>query len=131
MVNKELNEQIGVHQAHLKVIREEMLEAPKENDEETRQALQQEKHRLYENVNKMRMASEGMTSDYNEEKWRMGELVRRIQEETHQDRERVEAECRKRIDEVNQRLQQGTNLAVLLSRQHYNRSNLQPTGGTP
>ena len=129
VVNEELDEMIRCHQAELKLIREEMLRALKENDEATRRELQEEMRKIYEDVNKMRMDSEGMAADYDEEKWRMEEAVRRMQEETRQERDRAEAECRKRIDDLNQRLQHGTSLAALLSRQHH-RSNAQRTSGT-
>jgi len=129
-VSKELNEQIRRYQDELKLIREEMLRALMEKDEETRQELQVEMHRIYEGLNKMRMESDGMAANYKEEKWQMEEAVRQIQAEVRQERERAEAEHRRRMDDLNRRLQQSTNLAALLNGQHYNRRKPQQTGGS-
>lgn len=129
VLKKELDEQIRRHQANVKAIREEMFQALKQNDEEIRRGLQEEMHKIYENVNRIRMVLEGMVAEYNEEKWRMGEAVRRIQEETRRGREQAEAEYLRRMDDLNRHLQESTNLAALLSGRHHSRSNPQQTGG--
>jgi len=131
-LNLELSEQIARHQAELKVNRMEMLQALDQNDEETRQELQEEMRKVYENINKAKADSEGMVASYNEEKWRMGEAVRRIQKEARQERERAEAEYRRRMDDLNERLQQSINLVALLNGQHHDRRlvNPQRTGGS-
>jgi len=131
-LNLELSEQITRHQAELKVNRKEMLQALDQNDEETRQELQEEMREIYENMNKAKMDSEGMAASYNEEKWRMEEAVRRIQEEARQERQRAKAEYQRWIDDLNERLQQSTSLVALLNGQCHNKrsTNLQRTGGS-
>ena len=70
-INKELNEQIRRHQAELKAVQEEIMEALKEKDEQTRQELEEETRKLQEEMNRMRMDSEGMASSYSEEEEEM------------------------------------------------------------
>jgi len=130
VANKELDEQIRCHQTELNIIREEMLQALKDDDEELRRALQVEARRIREGLNKMRVDLDGMEADYNEEKWKMEEAMRRIQKEVCQEMEQVEAEYRRRTDDLNQRLRRSTTLAGLLSGQNYNRGNPRQTGGS-
>jgi len=104
-VNKELNEQIKRHHAELRAVREEM-QALMEKDEETRQELEEETRRIQAEINQMRMDSEGMAARYNEEKQRTEEAMRRMQEQARQERERAEAEHRRQMDHLNERLQQ-------------------------
>ena len=131
-VKQGLGEQIRRHQAELTVNRKEMLQAVDQNDEETRRELQEEVHRIYEDMNKARVDSDGMEASYNKEKWRMGEAVRRIQEEARQERELAEAEYRRWLDNIDQRLQQSTDLVALLNGQQDNRTSTNPhqTGGS-
>ena len=105
-VNIELNEQIRRHQAELRDVREEMLEALKE-DEETRQELEEEARKLQEEMNKIRMDSDGMVSKYQEEKKRAEEVMREMQEQLRQERERADAAYKQQIDDLNRQLQEG------------------------
>ena len=126
----ELREQIARHQAELKVNRKEMSQALDQNDEETRQELQEEMRKIYENMNKAKMDSEGMAASYNEEKWGMEEAVRRIHEQARQERGRADDEYRRWMDDLNERLQRSTNLVALLNGRHHDKRlvNLQRTG---
>lgn len=128
-VNDELNELIRRHQTELKTIRDEMLQALKNDDKETRQELQEESHKVREGVNKMRTYLEGTGASYNEEKWMMGEAVRQIQEQVRQETERVEVEYRRQMDDLNGHLQRGTSLVSLLGGQH--RGQRTPNGPQP
>ena len=111
-VNKELNEQIRRHQVELKAVQEDMMKALKEKDEETRQEMEEETRKLQEQMNKMRADSEGMASNYSEEKRRMEETMRQMQEQARQERERAEAEYRKQMDDLNRRLQESANASA-------------------
>ena len=130
VVMKELNEQIARYQSEAKAIREEMLQALKQNDEVMRLELQEELPKIYESMNKMRMDSDGIATSYHEEKWRMGEAVKQAQEEANQERELAEAEHRRRMGDLSRRLQGRTNLVALLSGRYYNRNNPERTGDT-
>ena len=54
MENMELNKLVRRHQADLKGLREEMLQALREKDEETRRELEEEKRRMREVMQAMR-----------------------------------------------------------------------------
>ncbi|KAF9645064.1 hypothetical protein BDM02DRAFT_712317 [Thelephora ganbajun] len=111
-INKELKEQIRHHQVELDAVREDMLRALEEKDEETRQELEEETRKIQEEMNKMRMDSEGMAANYNEEKRRMEEAMRQMQEQARQERERAEAEHRRQMEDLNERLQRSTNASA-------------------
>ena len=112
VINKELNEQIRRHQAELKAVQEEMMKALKEKDEETRQELEEETRKLHDQMNRMRMDSEGMASSYSEEKRRMEEAMRQMQEEARQERERAESMHRKQMEDLNRRLEETANASA-------------------
>ena len=114
-INRELNEQIRRHQVELKAVREEMMEALAMKDEETRQELAEETRKLQEEVEKMRMDSEGMVSNYNEEKKRADEVIRQMQEEARQERERAEVVYKQQMDALNRRLQESANASTAVT----------------
>ena len=103
-INKEIKEEIRRHQAKLETVKEEMIEAFKNQNEETRQELEEEKRKLQEEVDNMRMKSEGMASEFSQERNKMEEAMRQIQEE----RERAEA-ARRQVEDLERRLQEGPN----------------------
>ena len=79
-INKELNEQMGKHQAELKAVQEEIVQAL---DEETRKALEEKTYKLQAWIDNMKADSEAMTSNYLQEKQKMEEKVRQMQEQAH------------------------------------------------
>jgi len=111
-VNKELNEQIRRHQTELKAVQEEMRKALKEKDEETRQELEEETRKLQDQMNKIRVDSEGMASNYQQEKTRMEETMRQMQEQARQDMERAEAAYKQQMVDLNRRLQESANASA-------------------
>ncbi|KAF9647083.1 hypothetical protein BDM02DRAFT_3117563 [Thelephora ganbajun] len=88
-INKEFNEQIRRHQAELKAIQEETLKARNEKDKETMWELEEETRKLQEQMKKMRMGSEHVVSNYQEEKRRAEEVMRQMQEQARQESETV------------------------------------------
>jgi chromosome segregation ATPase len=108
-VNKELNAQIRRHQAELKAVQEEMQKALKEKDDETRQELEEETRKLQEQMNKIKMDSEGMASNYLQEKKKTEDAMKEMQEQARLERERVEAEYKKQMNDLNTRLQESAN----------------------
>jgi len=111
-VNKELNEQIRRHELNLKAVQEDMMKALKEHDEETRQEMEEETRKLQDEMNKMRADSEGMASNYSEEKKRMEEEVKRMQEEARQERERAEAAYKQQMDDLSRQIEEKTNASA-------------------
>ena len=111
-INKELNEQTRKHQAELKVVEEGMMKALEAKDEETRQELEDETRRLQGLVDKAKVDSENMASNYEEEKRRLEEVVREAQEQAQRERERAEAAYRERLDDLSKRLQETANTSA-------------------
>ena len=109
VINKELNEAMRRHQAELKTVQEEMMQALKDKDEETRQELEAETRKLQEQMNKVRLDSEGMASNYQEEKRRLEEAMKQMQDQARREREQAEAEYRRQMDDLNRRLQETAN----------------------
>ncbi|KAF9653408.1 P-loop containing nucleoside triphosphate hydrolase protein [Thelephora ganbajun] len=108
-VNRELNEQIRRHQAELKIVQEEMMQALKEKDEETRQELEEETRKLQEQMEKIKKDSEGMASNYAVEKERMEVKMKEMEQEARKERQRAEAEYNRQMADLNKRLQEVAN----------------------
>lgn len=85
-VSGELNEQIRRHQAEVKALQEEMLQAFKETEKEIRRECEEEAHTLREWT---RTELERVVSEHNEEKRRMEVVMWRIQEEARVERQRL------------------------------------------
>ena len=112
VINKELNEQIRRHQEELKAVQEDMMKALKEKDEETRQELEAETRKLQEQMDRMKMDSESMASNYLAEKRKMEEAMERVEEQARRDREKAEAAYKQQMDDLNRRLQETANSSV-------------------
>ena len=80
VLNTELNDEIRRHQTEMAVMKEEMEKALKEKDEETREDLEEEMKKLQNHINKTRTDLDTMTSRYEEEKTRVDDEIRRVQE---------------------------------------------------
>lgn len=135
-INKELNDKIRHYQAELKAAREEMEKALEKKDEEfkkaleerdeqmmrvlkeqgdeTREELEEETRKLQEQILKMRMDSENMASGYQEEKRRMEEAMRQMQdqEQARKERERIEDKFRKEMEDLFKQLREATDASV-------------------
>ena len=109
IINRELNELIRRHQASLNEIQEGMRQALREKDEETRQELEEEKRQLQEEMRKIREDSDGMASNYAEEKQRMKARMKEMEQEAKRERERLEAKYNQEIGELQHRLQDMVN----------------------
>jgi len=111
-VHQELNEQIKRHQAELKVIRGEIMQALKEKDEETRRELEEETRKLRGQMENIKRDSEGMASEYSAEKVRMEAKMREMEREARRERLRVEAECNRQIADLNRCLREAVNASA-------------------
>ena len=111
-INKELNEYIRRHQAEMKALQEEMMQALLDKDEETRQELEEETRKLQAQIDKAKMDSESMASRYGEEKRRMEEMIRQAQEQARQELERAEAAHKQQINDLNRRFEASTNASA-------------------
>ena len=90
-INRELKEQIKKHQAELRDLRKEMMEALKAKDEEARQELEEAKRDLEEKILKIEKATKKMVANYAVEKERAEARMREMEQELKQERERAKA----------------------------------------
>ena len=111
-VNRELNEQIRRHQAELKVVQGEMIQALKEKDEETRRELEEETKKLREQMEKIKKDSEGMASRYSAEKAETEAKMKEMERKARKERRRVKAECNRRIAILDRRLQEAVDASA-------------------
>ena len=81
------------HQAELKVVQEEMVQALKGKDEEARQELEEERRKLQEQMEKVKKDSEGMALNYATEKARMEAKMKEMEQEAEGERERERTEA--------------------------------------
>ena len=81
-INEELGERIRRHQAELKEVREEMVQAMKDGDEETRQEMEEDCRRLQGKIGEIAKNSEGMVANYAAEKQRMEARVKEMEHGT-------------------------------------------------
>ena len=99
-INGELNEQIQRHQAELKAVKSGIEKALQEKDEETRQELEKETHKLQEHIDKTRADLETVTSRYDEERRKMEEEIKRMREDTRQEVDQAHAEHRQQMEQL-------------------------------
>ena len=111
-VNQELNEQIRRHQAELKVVQGEMMQALKEKDEEVRQELEEETRKLQEQMEKIKQDSEGMASNYTAEKERMEAKMKKMEQEARRERQQAEAEYNRQLADLDRRLRDSANASA-------------------
>ena len=111
-VNRELNEQIRRHQAELKAIKGEMMQALEEKDGETRRELEEETKKLRGQMKKIKKDSKGMAFKYAAEKLRIEAKAKEMEQEARKERQRVEAECNRQIADLNRRLQEAVNASI-------------------
>ena len=105
VITQELNEQVGRHQTELKKVREEMVEASKDGDEETVDELEEDGRKMEERVEKIKKDLEGMVTNYAAERERMEAKVKEMEQKTKRRRERTEAEGKRQLTD-RQRLEQ-------------------------
>ena len=112
VISQELSEQLGRQQTELRRIREEMVEASKEGDEETVEELEEDGRKLEERVEKIKNDLEGMVVNYATEKERMEARVKEMEQKAKRERERTEAEGKRQLADRTRRLQDETNGSV-------------------
>jgi hypothetical protein len=111
-INKELSEYIRRHRAEMKALQEEMAQALKDKDEETRQELEEETRKLQAQIDRAKTDSASMASRYEEEKRRMEETIRQVQEQAREEMERAEAAQKQQINDLNSRFEASTNASA-------------------
>ena len=110
-INQELNEQMRRHQTKLKVVQEEMAQALKEKDKETRQEMEERMRELQEQMEVIKKNSEGVASSYAAEKERMEARMKEMELEVR--RERAEAKYNQQLTDKDRHLQDAAEQARL------------------
>lgn len=104
-LNRELNAQIRKHQQEMRVLREEMEQAIKDKDEETRRELEIETKRMQREISRFQTDAKRLESDYKQEKERLEERLGEMESKARQEADRIAAEYRQQIDELRDALQ--------------------------
>ena len=99
-LNRELNAQIRKHQQEMRVLREEMEQAIKDKDEETRRELEIETKRMQREISRFQTDAKRLESDYKQEKERLEERLGEMESKARQEANRVAAEYQQQIDEL-------------------------------
>jgi hypothetical protein len=86
-LNKELNDEIRKHQEEIRVLSEEMEQARKEMDEETRNELEIETRRMHEQMRRFKAEAQKLASDHHRERREFQTQLAEL------DRERREGFC--------------------------------------
>ena len=111
-VDQELKEQIRRHQAELEAVQDEMVQALKEKDEETRQELEGERIKLQEQMEMIAKVSGGMALNYAAEKERVEARMKEVEQEA-EERERAEVEYYLQPADPSRRPQDAVNVSVV------------------
>ncbi|KAJ7168445.1 P-loop containing nucleoside triphosphate hydrolase protein [Mycena filopes] len=103
-LNRELSEQIERHKLDMAILQQEMRDAIREKDEETRKELEVETRKLQAEMSRVQDDSKKLASDYSAQK---AELERRMAEATEVAR-RDEENHQRQIQELEDRFRQST-----------------------
>ncbi|KAJ7126809.1 P-loop containing nucleoside triphosphate hydrolase protein [Mycena epipterygia] len=105
-LNRELAEQIKRHKQEMVVLQKDMKEAIREKDEETRKELEIETRKLQAEMSRVQNDSRKLASDYTEQKAELEKRMAEVAEAAKRDAECAEADHRRQIQELEDRLHQ-------------------------
>ncbi|KDR76132.1 hypothetical protein GALMADRAFT_96589 [Galerina marginata CBS 339.88] len=111
-LNRELMEQIQKHRNEMRLLQEEMREAIRTKDEETKRELEIETKKLQAEMNRVQTDAQKLASEYNEEKSKMEKRMQELSESARLDNERVTAEYNRQIGELRTQLDQTSSASV-------------------
>lgn len=109
-LNREINAQIRKHQEEMRLLRDEMQQAMKDKDEETRKELEIETRRMQMEIDRFQNDSERLESDYKKERERLEARMAQMESNAREEADRIASQYRQQIDELNHTLQ--TNAAA-------------------
>jgi hypothetical protein len=108
-LNRELNAQIKKHQQEMLVLKEEMQQAMKDKDEETRRELEIETQKMQREISRFENDAKRLASDYKSEKERLEARLTEMGEETRREADRIAAQYQGQIDELRDTLEASAN----------------------
>ena len=107
-LNREIAAQIRRHQEEMRMLREEIEQAMKAKDEETRKELEIETKRMQKEIERFQNDSSRLETDYTKEKERLEARMTQMEEETRKETELRIAEYQRRIEEMQNALENNT-----------------------
>ncbi|KAJ7170857.1 P-loop containing nucleoside triphosphate hydrolase protein [Mycena crocata] len=105
-LNRELAEQIKRHRQEMAVLQREMKEAIRAKDEETRKELEIDTRKLQAEMSRVQNDSQKLATDYTEQKAELERRMAEVAEAAKRDAECAEANHRRQIQELEDRLNQ-------------------------
>ena len=102
--NKELNDQMKINRNKLKEVQEEMEQAMKDKDEQTRRELEQERLKLQTQMDDIKKNSDKLASGLAEERKEWETKVKDMERKAKEEGERVAAEHKRQLDDLTRQL---------------------------
>ncbi|KAF8206195.1 hypothetical protein K438DRAFT_1816773 [Mycena galopus ATCC 62051] len=107
-LNRELAEQIKRHRQEMEILQQEMKEAIRAKDEETKQELEVETRKLQAEMARVQNDSKKLASDYTEQKAELEKRMADVASAARKDVENAEENHRRQIQELENRLHHST-----------------------
>jgi len=104
-LNRELAAQIKKHQEDMRVLKEEMQQAIRDKDEETRKELEIETKRMQREIARFENDARRLESDYKREKETLESRLADMESEAREETNRVATQYQQQIDELRDTLQ--------------------------
>ncbi|KAJ6532001.1 P-loop containing nucleoside triphosphate hydrolase protein [Mycena capillaripes] len=108
-LNRELAEQMKRHGREMAMLQQEMKEAIRAKDEETRKELEIETRKLQAEMTRVQNDSQKLASDYTEQKVQLEKRMADMTEAAKLEAERTEQKYRREMQELEDRLRQSNN----------------------
>jgi len=104
-LDRELKAQIKKHKEEMLALKEEMRQAVKDKDEETRRELEIETRKMQKEIARFENDTKRLASDYKDEKERLEARVTQMEAETRQEADRVATQYQRQIDGLKDSIQ--------------------------
>jgi hypothetical protein len=99
-LDREINAQIKKHREEVRILKDEMEQAMRDHDEETRKELELETQRMQREIERFQNDSERLESDYKKEKERLEARMEQMELEAKKETERLKAEYQRQMDDM-------------------------------
>ncbi|RDB26374.1 GTP-binding protein A [Hypsizygus marmoreus] len=111
-LNREMMAQLERHRKEMRILQEEMKEAVRTRDEESRKELEVESKKLETELRRVQADSQKLATDYNEEKGRLERRLQELSESAKRDAERAAAEYQKHTQDLQSRLAESVSISA-------------------
>jgi len=107
-LNREINAQIKKHRQEMLALREEMRQAMKDKDDETRRELEIETQKMQREIAKFENDAKRLKSDYKNEKERLETRLEEMEDEARREADRVATQYQRQMEELRYTLEENT-----------------------